>query len=245
MEQGRMKRIKAAIFDVYGTLLEVGSPPADADARWKRLFEEMLDTAPSLTRTEFSVRINRVIARHHGEAKARGIRWPEIGWSAVVQEVLPDLATLSPKQQPAFLLRQMGIGRSLRLAEHAGDCLKHIRNSRRLLGIASNSQAYTLQELDSLLRPVRLRLSHFDEHLRFWSFEHGFSKPDPHVFRILTTRLEARGIKPVETLMVGDRADNDIEPAREHGWQTWLLTLRKKGDGRTGGNWEQLQAALE
>ena len=57
----------------------------------------------------------------------------------------------------------------------------------------------------------------FDPELRFWSFENGFSKPDPHVFRILTARLEARGISPSETLMVGDRFDNDIEPARAHG----------------------------
>ena len=29
--------IRAVIFDVYGTLLEVGPAPPDADARWQRL----------------------------------------------------------------------------------------------------------------------------------------------------------------------------------------------------------------
>ncbi|MEK7674360.1 MAG: HAD hydrolase-like protein [Verrucomicrobiota bacterium] len=37
---------------------------------------------------------------------------------------------------------------------------------------------------------------------------------------ILTARMTARSIPPSQTLMVGDRLDNDIEPARAHGWQT-------------------------
>jgi FMN phosphatase YigB (HAD superfamily) len=80
----------------------------------------------------------------------------------------------------------------------------------------------------------------FDRELRFWSFENGFSKPDPHVFRILTARLEARGISPAETLMVGDRLDNDIEPAKAQGWQTWQLTARKTHNA--AGNWRDLAA---
>ena len=75
-----------------------------------------------------------------------------------------------------------------------------------------------------------LGLDLFDRDLCFWSFEHGFSKPDPHVFQILTARLAARGIRPAETLMVGDRLDNDIEPAQAHGWQTWQLGPAADGD---------------
>jgi FMN phosphatase YigB (HAD superfamily) len=30
--------------------------------------------------------------------------------------------------------------------------------------------------------------------------------------------------------MVGDRLDNDIEPAKAHGWQTWQLGAAGDGD---------------
>ena len=59
----------------------------------------------------------------------------------------------------------------------------------------------------------------FERDLCVLSFEHGFSKPDPHVFRILTARLLAGGIRPGETLMVGDRLDNDILPEAAQEWE--------------------------
>lgn len=235
-------KFRAVIFDVYATLLEVGGPPTDAEARWQKLFVEMLGTPPPFSRTEFSTRISQIIARRHAEAKAHGIPWPEISWPAVVLAVLPMLARLSTPKFEDFLFHQMQIGRTLRLADGAADCLRRLNEAGILLGIASNSQAYTLRELTSALRGTGLNLSMFDREVRFWSFENGFSKPDPHVFRILTARLEARGISPAETLMVGDRLDNDIEPAKAQGWQTWQLTARKTHN--TAGNWRDLTAWL-
>ncbi len=232
--------IRAAIFDIYSTILEVGPPPANADELWQGLCAETLGTPPPLSRSEFSLRSSQVVGRLHADARARGIQWPEILWPSVVLEVIPGLARLSAPKREDFLLRQMKIGRTLRLAEKAEDCLRRLNDQGILLGIASNAQAYTLRELSGALQDAGFNLSSFDRDLRFWSFENGFSKPDPHVFRILTARLEARGIRPVETLMVGDRLDNDIEPARAHGWQTWHL---KPGSPR-GGGFRELIAAL-
>ncbi len=234
-------KIRAVILDVYGTLLEVGAPPSNADVRWQKLFEEMLGTPPPLHRTEFSVRAGQVIAHRHAAARTRGIQWPEIVWPSVVLEILPMLVRLSAKQCDEFLLRQMQIGRTLRLADGAAKCLRQLNDHGILLGIASNSQAYTLRELTAALQGTGLNLSMFDRDVRFWSFENGFSKPDPHVFRILTARLEARGIGPAETLMVGDRLDNDIEPARAQGWQGWLMGTKC---ATFGGDWPALAAFL-
>ena len=241
MEHKNVK-IRAVIFDVYNTLLEVGAPPGDGDTRWRRLFEEMLGATPPFSRTEFSLRTDQIIARLHADARARGIPWPEIVWPSVVLAALPDLARLSPEKLDAFLLRQMEIGRTLRLADHAAKCLRQISDDGILLGIASNAQAYTLRELDTALQGAGLNLSRFDPELRFWSYENGFSKPDPHVFRILTARLEVRGISPAETLMVGDRLDNDITPARAAGWQTWQLTATANGITKDSGGFRELCA---
>lgn len=235
--------VRAAVFDVYGTLLEVGAPPGNADLLWQQLFERMLNAPPSLSRTEFSRRTSQVIVRRHAEARACGIRWPEIGWPAVVLEVIPGLFRLSARKRAEFILRQMQIGRTLKLMAGAADCLRWLNKNGVLLGIASNAQAYTLRELDDALGDAGLNLSMFDPELRFWSFDHGFSKPDPHAFRILTARLEARGFSPGETLMVGDRLDNDIEPARAFGWLTWQLAGRP--GARPGGNWNELTSWLK
>lgn len=241
MEHPHVK-IRAAIFDIYGTLLEVGPPPKSADALWQKLFADMLNAPPPLNRLEFSRRSSVSIARRHAEAKARGIRWPEVNWPSVVMEVIPSLAKLSARKQEDFILQQMQIGRSLRLAAHAAKCLTQLNDDGILLGIASNAQAYTLRELNNAFQGAGLNLSMFDREIRFWSFENGFSKPDPHAFRILTARLEARAISPAETLMVGDRPDNDIEPARAFGWQTWQLTARPTRE--PSGNWSELRAWL-
>ena len=216
--------IRAVIFDIYGTLLEVGPPPPDADARWRRLFRELLHIEPRLSRLDFSVGSSQVIARHHEAAHARGITWPEVHWPSVVTEVVPELVPLSHRDQDEFLFRQIQTGHTTRMIAETAATLRWLKERQSLLGIASNAQAYTLRELKEALAAHGLGMDLFERDLCFWSFEHGFSKPDPYVFQILTARLANRGISPHETLMVGDRLDNDIAPAKGHGWQTWHLT---------------------
>jgi FMN phosphatase YigB (HAD superfamily) len=230
--------IRAVIFDIYGTLLEVGPPPPDAGVRWQRLFCDLLHTEPRLSRLEFAVASSKVIARHHEEARARGIRWPEVHWPSVVTEILPELARLPRQEQKEFLFRQIQTGHTTHLTPETAATLRWLREGQCLLGIASNAQAYTLRELQDALTPHSLGMDLFESDLSFWSFEHGFSKPDPHVFQIFTARLAARGIPPAEVLMVGDRLDNDIEPARLHGWRTWHLAA--SGDG----GWASLRGSL-
>jgi FMN phosphatase YigB (HAD superfamily) len=223
--------IRAAIFDVYGTLLEVGPPPPDADAHWDDLLRRQFHHEPRLDRLGFSVACSAVIVRHHAAARARGVQWPEVLWPAVVAEVVPELAGLSRPEQEEFLYRQMQIGHTVQMTNETAAALRQLEERHCLLGIASNAQEYTLRELRDALVSRRLAIDLFDRDLCFWSFEHGFSKPDPHVFQTLTARLAARGIAAGEILMVGDRLDNDIEPARSHGWQTWQLGPPAEGAG--------------
>jgi HAD superfamily hydrolase (TIGR01549 family) len=49
------------------------------------------------------------------------------------------------------------------------------------------------------------------------SAELGCEKPDPAVFRLALSRAECA---PAEAVMIGDRLDNDIRPARLQGWKT-------------------------
>lgn len=53
--------------------------------------------------------------------------------------------------------------------------------------------------------------------LVFASTEEGVSKPDPRIFELAAAET---GAEPHEIVMVGDRIDNDIRPAKASGWHT-------------------------
>lgn len=235
-------KIRAIIFDVYGTMMQVGPPPAHADDLWAALFQELWHKPAPLTRLNFSVACNRAITLRHKAAHARGIAKPEILWPSIVAEVLPGFAKLKPDVQEEFIYRQIQLGRTISLMPGLAPALRWLVDKKCLLGIASNAQAYTLRELDSLLKTCGLSLKIFAPDVCIWSFQNGFSKPDPHIFQIVRARLEARHISPNETLVVGDRLDNDMAPAQAQGFQTWHLhpaSVEKKS-----GNAEKLREFL-
>jgi FMN phosphatase YigB (HAD superfamily) len=241
MDDGNMK-LRAVIFDVYGTLMQVGPPPGNADTLWEKLFHEFFETPPPLRRLEFSLACSRAIALRHNAAHARGIAKPEILWPAIVAEVLPAFARLDAATQTEFVYRQIQIGRSISLMTGVGPTLRWLLDKHLTLGIASNAQAYTLRELDTVLKTDGLNFKVFDPDLAYWSFQNGFSKPDPHGYQMIRIRLEARGISPGQALMVGDRLDNDVTPARLQGLQTWHL--HTESPEKQSGNWEKLREFL-
>jgi putative hydrolase of the HAD superfamily len=201
----------------------------------------VLQRPARLSRLEFSIACSKVIAQLHSDARSKGIAWPEVCWPLVVNEVVPEVSGLSETQKEEFVYRQIQTGHTTDLAPGVAETLRFVQRQGWLMGIASNAQRYTIRELTECLSHQGLALEVFEPDLCFWSCEHGFSKPDPHVFQILSARLEARGIFPAGTTMVGDRLDTDIEPARRHGWRTWQLSsLDQAGNG----NWQQLLEQL-
>jgi len=141
-------KIRAVIFDVYATLLQVGPPPADAGERWQALFRETFDAAPPMGLLDFSIACHRAIQARHEAARAGGIPYPEILWPAIVAEVLPTFTRLAGPVQTEFVYHQMQLGRTVSLMADAGPVLRRLRVENRRLGIASNAQAYTLRELE-------------------------------------------------------------------------------------------------
>jgi len=230
-------KIRAVIFDVYNTLLEVAPPPSDAGLRWEALWQELFGTGARLDLADFGADCARAVAREHACAKAAGIPHPEVFWPDIVAEVVPEMEGLAESGRAEFVYRQIGLTRTVRLEPHVATVLRGLPRGGRACGIASNAQAYTLRELAEALAGAELSPALFSPELCFWSFAHGFSKPDPHVFRLLTARLRARGVQPHETLMVGDRVDNDIEPARAQGWQTWQITAPTAASWALLANW--------
>ncbi len=82
-----------------------------------------------------------------------------------------------------------------------------------LLGLAANQPAKSLHTLEEH------GLARYFDHLHV-SGTHGFRKPDVRVF---LHACESLGVAPAECIMVGDRIDCDIAPARSLGMRTVRL----------------------
>jgi putative hydrolase of the HAD superfamily len=235
-------RPELIVFDVYNTLLRVSAPERDPEIIWAEAWRAVMQTsAPPFALVEFRQRYRTVIARLHAEARSMGVEYPEVCWEAVVREVLPDCAKLSTPDLDRFILAQTACSRSISIDVACLPVLNWAQARGVKLGIASNAQRYTLAELTHCLAAEGLALSLFDPELRFFSFEHGFSKPNPKAFDLITARAGVLGIEKKRILMVGDREDNDIVPALAAGWQAWQLRPSLTGQNLCqGGSWSDL-----
>lgn len=98
------------------------------------------------------------------------------------------------------------------------ECLKSL-SSHYKIGIIANQSLGTAKRLDSfgVLKYIDLVVA---------SAEEGVAKPDKRIFEIA---LERSNCEPVNAVMIGDRIDNDIVPAKKLGMKTiWV----KQGFGK-------------
>jgi putative hydrolase of the HAD superfamily len=235
-----MTAIRAILCDVYHTIFHIGPAPADADARWLALARERLGLAEPPSMEDVSARCREIVAEDHAAAKSLGILFPEVNWPDVMRRALPELKRLGDAERADFLFEHMRLQRTLSPMPGAAEFLREARARGIALGIISNAQAYTLRELSEVLATAGLSPELFEPALCLWSYQCGYAKPNPHLFRMITARLADRGIAPGETLMIGDRLDNDIDPARLFGWQAWRLQSASKA-GADAGPWDALR----
>ena len=93
--------------------------------------------------------------------------------------------------------------------EGAEETLRKL-SSRYRIGVIANQPAGTEERLVKwgLMPFISICLS---------STEVGLEKPDPAIFQLA---LSQSGCEPEQAVMIGDRLDNDIRPARLLGWKT-------------------------
>jgi FMN phosphatase YigB (HAD superfamily) len=237
--------IRAVICDVYNTLLRVEPPPGNAAEQWGLVWRQFFGNTPRLSLSEFTEKSDSLITDEHAMARVRGIQYPEVYWPDLAAKALPALCGLAPEQRADFLFRHAQLKHSTSLMPGAAEALSWLAKEGFLLGIASNAQPYTLRELELALGTANLSIGLFRQEICFWSYEAGFSKPDPHVFQLLSTRLKRFGIPSNEILMLGDRLDNDILPAQRQGWQVWQFRTTDFPNGTSCGGWQALANSLK
>lgn len=97
--------------------------------------------------------------------------------------------------------------------DDVSETLEVLKNRGYKLGIIANQVAGTTQRLEAFGL-----LKYFD--VLATSAELGVAKPDKLIFE---KAFELAGCKPQDSVMVGDRLDNDIIPAKASGMQTvWI-----------------------
>jgi putative hydrolase of the HAD superfamily len=99
------------------------------------------------------------------------------------------------------------------LREGVGDVLAALKQRGLILGLAANQPARVLEDLE------QQGIGHYFANQGI-SAIYGYRKPDVRLFLKACSDL---GVEPAECIMVGDRVDNDIVPARTLGMRTVLL----------------------
>jgi putative hydrolase of the HAD superfamily len=131
------------------------------------------------------------------------------------------------------------------LRDGIGDVIAWLHANGLLLGLAANQPHETLHVLDEH------GLGRYFHH-REVSGTHGFRKPD---VRLFLRCCEDLGVRPEECIMIGDRVDNDVAPARMLGMTAILFRTGRHAAQRPR-SWEEaphaevrdvpaLRAALE
>lgn len=104
------------------------------------------------------------------------------------------------------------------LYEDAEECLKNL-SSKYKIGVIANQSLGTADRLEQfgILKHIDLVVA---------SAEEGVAKPKKEIFEIAWDRA---GCRPEQSVMIGDRIDNDIVPAKKLGMKTiWI----KQGFGK-------------
>jgi len=148
-------------------------------------------------------------------------------WAKVDYEYVYDTAVMFYKQNLKGDLEMIKLLRVEKpewkseyetLYADAEPCLKRLK-AKYKIGVIANQPLGTLERLEKF--GIR---EYFD--LVVASAEEGIAKPDRKIFEIAMSRA---GCRPEQAVMIGDRVDNDIVPAKKLGMNTiWI----KRGFGQ-------------
>jgi len=242
----RLGDIRAVLWDVYGTLvgLDVGDLEKSRaeherlQAAARALIAEFDLTKPlqnlhpdSPPDVVLRDRYLQGITDSHLRSAAMGIEYPEVRIEVIWQSILEDCCRagwVCPYEEPprytAFRWAYFfdAALQQVYLYPHAAETLQACKQAGIIQGIISNAQFYTPLHLRRLLRRALgdddLKLgSIFTDTLVLFSYELGFSKPNPRSFQRAVETLARQGITREEILYVGNDMLNDVWTALRAG----------------------------
>ena len=218
---------KAILFDVYGTLVCPQVGDLEEQARLASGEESFIATAKRFAFSEgIGIKWHRwffeAISLEHQEQEKKGITPAEVQvdgvWTEMIARAGGDPSVSQPRKLAAY--REL-MANPVRPFSGAAKALSKLKGNGIMLGLASNSQFYTLPILGKALgiKPEEF----FKAELIFLSFHLGFSKPSPYFFRLIRAKAVCLGLRPEEVLVVGNDCENDVLPAKAQGLQALLF----------------------
>jgi putative hydrolase of the HAD superfamily len=232
--------ISAVIFDVYGTLFisAAGDIGSAADEPYHSL--EHLAGEYGCSAEELRGYFREEALKRHGELRKKTM-YPELR----VEEIWGDFlksrrASVRVDENRELALRYELTVNPVYPMPGAEETRGILRDRGIRLGLISNAQFFTPLLFEAFFGGLPETLG-FDPELLIYSFEMGEAKPSPALFTFAVRRLETLGLKPENTLYVGNDMLNDIFAAARAGFKTALFagdrrSLRlREGDSRAQG----------
>ena len=239
---GRLVGLRAALFDVYGTLLvsacgDVGAALAmdnEAGLREALAAFDLAEDPDAAARRGIPLLFETIEARH-ARRRAEGVEHPEVDIRRVWRAVLERLAreglarrVLDDAEVERFAVEYEARVNPVWPMPGAREVLRELCERGLELGIVSNAQFFT-----PLLFPAVVGAGLDDlgvaPDLRFWSWKALEAKPSTRLYEDARARLLRRGIAPEQVVYVGNDLRNDIAPAERVGFRTALFA----GDARS------------
>lgn len=233
-------KVKAAIFDVYGTLIRSGAgdislaqPASQSDLIRLLLQRNGFQLANSST--NYAARFNQEIQRRHWQARRQGMDFPEVDilevWSALIRCWTRQNSINPPDLSQ---IRRLAVEYECAVNpvwpnEGCREIINHCRHAGLRLGIVSNAQFYTPLMLEALLGKTSSALG-FDPALQLWSYLEKRAKPDPALCETIARSLQSQfRIPRNETIFIGNDMLKDIWGAQQAGFRGVLFA----GDRRS------------
>jgi putative hydrolase of the HAD superfamily len=221
--RGSLKEpVRAALFDIYGTLFISGSGDvqvAEKKVTKKRFASLLKRYGADFDADEVKECFFHEIEKRHEKLRQSGVAFPEVEIDRVWMRVL-SLQELTTAREFAteyeMLFNPVWPMPFLRVL------LKRLREKGIVMGIISNAQFFTALLFEHFLGS-NMRDLGFNEKLLFYSFEHGCAKPSLTLFEMARERLKDLGIAPRATVYAGNDMLNDVYPAHRVGFQTALF----------------------
>jgi len=249
---GDLGGIRGVLWDVYGTLfvVDVGDlersclvkQPVEAAAGATinefSLEESLGRLYPNLAGAiALSRRYLELIAESHRRSKAENVEYPEVVIEEIWKTILLDCQKAGyranesePVLDTAFRMAYFFDASLQRnyLYEGIEKVLSALKDVGIIQGVISNAQFYTPLQIRRLLRIALKRRDfeldeYFEEPLMLFSYELGYSKPNPGGFVKAIDILGRQGIRAEEILYVGNDMLNDVWGSWRHGMKTVLF----------------------
>jgi putative hydrolase of the HAD superfamily len=228
--RGRLEeKIKAILFDLYGTLFI--SRSGDIGMAKKKSFQteklEKLLQEFGIKKDSKSVlnRFYAAIEHRHEHLKEQGVDFPEVEIDQIWMRVLEndDLETVRE-----FAVIYELISNPVYPMPNLETLLSACRDLNVVMGIISNAQFYTPYLFNWFLGSSPEDIGFYPD-LILYSYKFGYAKPSTFMFKVAADRLKHMDISVVSALYIGNDMLNDMYPAKQAGFKTGLFA----GDARS------------